>query len=116
MCACTTLYLHDGASKLSSNLLSASRFADARHAQPGEPINENCLSAGRMERLLRMRQQKMLTRKLLDGVICSCVGPKHVQEVSSCQLEVGQQAWRELPIQPPTESLHEVTKYLRMDQ
>ena len=64
-----------------------------------------------MERLLKVRQQIILTRKLLDGVICSCVGPKHVQEVSSCQLEVGQQAWRELPIQPPAESLHEIQDF-----
>ena len=69
-----------------------------------------------MKICLERCQQKMLTWKLLHGVVCSCVGPKHVQEVSSCQLEVGQQAWRELPIQPPTESLHEVTRYSRMDQ
>ena len=50
--------------------------------------------------------QESIPGSLFDSIVCSCVSPEHVEQVIPCQLEVGQQSWRELPIQPSTESLH----------
>ena len=53
------------------------------------------------------------TWELLDGLVGGRMRSEHVEQVATRQLEVGQQAWWKLPIQPSTESLHNsmITKH-----
>ncbi len=64
------------------------------------------LTSRSRETLVAPHVSRKHTGKLFDSIVCSCVSPEHIEQVIPCQLEVGQQPWRKLPVQPSTESLH----------